>query len=285
MPMSELTVRSATSADRDLISALLTSAHLRHVHLDWVSALDLIDDPLFMIALQNGLPRACLAAPPDPFPIAWIRIFAAAPEDPHGPLWQALWTHLQKQAKTSGIKIIYSLVLQSWFEPLISNVGFSQANEVIFYEWRGSAGILDEGVGLSIRLMQETDLPQVEEIDHRAFDPAWQNSIKTLTTARRLSSYATVCEVEGEMVGYQISTASALGAHLARLAVVPVSQRRGVGRALVVDMLKHIARRGFDRVTVNTQADNLSSQHLYNTLGFEPTGQRYPMYAYRLGQA
>jgi ribosomal protein S18 acetylase RimI-like enzyme len=47
-------------------------------------------------------------------------------------------------------------------------------------------------------------------------------------------------------------------------------------------MLKHVARRGFDRVTVNTQADNLSSQQLYGALGFQPTGQRYPMYAQSL---
>lgn len=278
--MANLTVRPTTPADRELVSALLTTANLRHVHLDWVPALELVEDPLFMIALHNDLPRACLAAPPDPLPIAWIRVFAAAPEDPHGPLWQTLWTGLHDRAKTLEIETIYSLALQPWFEPLLSGAGFSMANEVVFYEWRGSAGVLARNERLSIRRMRPDDLLQVEQVDHSAFAPAWQNSIRTLTTASKLSTYATVCEVEGDLIGYQISTASALGAHLARLAVLPEFQRQGVGRELVVDMLRHISRRGFDRVTVNTQADNLSSQYLYNSLGFEPTGQHYPMYAY-----
>jgi ribosomal protein S18 acetylase RimI-like enzyme len=128
--------------------------------------------------------------------------------------------------------------------------------------------------------MLQSDLAAVEEIDHDAFSPAWQNSLNTLSTATQVSTYATVCELEGELVGYQISTASALGAHLARLAVKGNHQRRGIGRTLVIDLLKHIVRRGFDRVTVNTQADNLSSRQLYLSLGFEPTGHSYPMYAH-----
>ena len=119
----------------------------------------------------------------------------------------------------------------------------------------------------------------IEEIDHDAFALAWQNSRQTLSAASNYSTYASVADFEGQLVGYQISTASALGAHLARLAVRKHFQRQGIGRALVVDLLKHITRRGFDRVTVNTQADNFSSQKLYNSLGFELTGQRYPMYA------
>jgi ribosomal protein S18 acetylase RimI-like enzyme len=152
-------------------------------------------------------------------------------------------------------------------------------NEVIFYEWSGSAGVLERDQSLSIRRIRNTDLTRIAEIDHNAFAPAWQNSEKTLSTARKLSTYATLAEVGGLPIGYQITTASALGAHLARLAVSQEHQRRGIGRSLVVDMLKHISRRGFDRVSVNTQADNLNSQHLYSSLGFVPTGQRYPMYA------
>lgn len=283
MPISQPVVRSATYNDRDLVSALLTSAHLRHVHLDWVPALDLIEEPLFLLALQDDLPRACLAAPPDPIPIAWIRVFVAAPEELHQPLWDTLWADLYTRADNLGIETMYTLALQPWFESLISDVGFSQSNEVIFYEWHGSAGVLDYDERLSLRRMRQTDLTGVEQIDHRAFAPAWQHSIRTLTTASKMATYASVCELEGEMVGYQISTASALGAHLARLAVIPAFQGRGIGRTLVVDMLKHVSRRGFERVTVNTQADNPSSQRLYELLGFEPTGQRYPMYTYQFG--
>jgi ribosomal-protein-alanine N-acetyltransferase len=278
--MSGLSIRQAVNSDRDLVSALLTGAQLRHVHLDWVPALDLIKQPLFFLALHNDLPLACLAAPPDPLPLAWIRVFASSKEQRVATHWDKLWTKLHAQSKPSGISFFYSLALQAWFEPLLESVGFNQSNEVVFYEWGGSAGVLERDRTISVRRMRQDDLDSVVEIDHDAFAPAWQNSRNTLSTASTLSAYATVAEFQGELVGYQISTASALGAHLARLAVKKATQRRGIGRALAVDLLKHMGRRGFGRVTVNTQADNLGSQQLYRSLGFQPTGQRYPMYAY-----
>lgn len=277
--MTSLTIRNASNTDRELVSALLTSAQLRHIHLDWVPALDLIREPLFKLALKNDLPIGCLAAPPDPMPIGWIRVFAAAQDRSIEDLWDPLWDEFRADAQSMGMKKIFSLALHAWFEPLLERSGFRQANEVIFYEWAGSAGVLNRDPGISIRRMRQSDLDAVEQIDHDAFSPAWQNSLQTLSRATQLSTYATVCALEGELVGYQISTASALGAHLARLAVKSDYQRRGIGRNLVIDLLKHIVRRGFDRVTVNTQADNLSSQRLYLSLGFEPTGQRYPMYS------
>ncbi|MGD8552314.1 MAG: GNAT family N-acetyltransferase [Anaerolineales bacterium] len=280
--MSRYDIRSASIADRELLSALLTGAKLRHIHLDWVPALNLLGEPLFKLALQNDLPRACLATPPDPLPIAWVRLFASAHDKGLDALWNTLWSSLLEEAHEMGVELIYSLVLQEWFGPLLKASGFVQTNEVIFYEWSGSAGVLERDRRLTMRRMRQTDLSVVENIDHDAFDPAWQNSIHTLATASRLATYATVCELEDELVGYQISTASALGAHLARLAVKKAHQRQGIGRALVVDLLKHIAQRGFDRVTVNTQADNFGSQRLYSSLGFELTGQRYPMYTYSL---
>lgn len=278
--MPGIEVRSAAHTDRDLVSSLLTSAQLRHLHLDWVLALDLLEEQPFLLALQNDLPLACLAAPPDPAPMAWIRVFAVMREYKLNLLWDTLWSAISERAESLGIDVFYSLVLQAWFEPLLVRSGFRQSNEVIFYEWGGSAGVLERDRTILIRRLRHADLPLVEAIDHDAFDPAWQNSRSTLSTASNLSTYATVAEYEDQLVGYQISTASALGAHLARLAVKKSFQRRGIGRALVVDMLKHITRRGFDRVTVNTQADNLSSQKLYNTLGFQATGQRYPMYSW-----
>jgi ribosomal-protein-alanine N-acetyltransferase len=80
-----------------------------------------------------------------------------------------------------------------------------------------------------------------------------------------------------------VTTASPFGAHLARLAVDPAFQHRGIGRALVVDLLGQLRRRGFDSVTLNTQSDNRRSQDLYRGLGFRETGQRYPMFEIALG--
>ena len=56
-----------------------------------------------------------------------------------------------------------------------------------------------------------------------------------------------------------------------------------LGRALVADTLNFFFRRaGVSGVTVNTQQDNLASQHLYERMGFRPTGNRVPVWTLRL---
>jgi len=69
-----------------------------------------------------------------------------------------------------------------------------------------------------------------------------------------------------------------MGAHLARLAVRPSLQSRGLGRALVADLVQQAERHGMYRLTVNTQSDNAASLALYKKTGFRETGERYPVY-------
>ena len=134
--------------------------------------------------------------------------------------------------------------------------------------------------GISLRLMLPSDLPAVAEVDAAAFEPAWQNSLEALNRAFPQALLATVAETAQGLVGYQISTRNPFGAHLARLAVRPDVQRRGVGQALVEDLIRQLAGHGISRLTVNTQSDNRTSLSLYARTGFSETGERYPVYEY-----
>lgn len=131
-----------------------------------------------------------------------------------------------------------------------------------------------------VRPMNYDDLADVETIDRRAFFPLWRNSLPGLKTAFKHASLATVAEMKGQIVGYQISTSSQMNAHLARLAVAPEYQGQGIGFRLVHDVLQQCFRRGMGQVTVNTQSDNRSSVSLYKKLGFETTGEIFPVYEY-----
>jgi ribosomal-protein-alanine N-acetyltransferase len=104
-----------------------------------------------------------------------------------------------------------------------------------------------------------------------------------LRQAIALADYLAVAEIEGRIVGYQLSTPGAAGAHLARLAVLPGWQCRGLGTALVADMITHYTAAGARQLTVNTQDTNLASLALYQRLGFALTGARYPVYQLALG--
>ena len=126
------------------------------------------------------------------------------------------------------------------------------------------------------------DLHAVAKIDAVAFGAIWRNSYDSVELSFQQSTLATIAEDEDGVKGYQISTASPMGGHLARLAVMPENQSRGIGYALVRDALDQFERRGALRVTVNTQEENLVSFSLYAKLGFRLTGEKYPVYQYDL---
>jgi ribosomal protein S18 acetylase RimI-like enzyme len=91
---------------------------------------------------------------------------------------------------------------------------------------------------------------------------------------------ATVLEDARGLVGYQISTANPFGAHLARLAVRPDAQRRGLGTLIVTDLINRLNHKNIARLTVNTQSDNLASLALYEKMGFHVTGEKFPVYCF-----
>lgn len=125
--------------------------------------------------------------------------------------------------------------------------------------------------------MHPSDLTNVYQVDRGAFEPIWRNSRRTLEKAFKGSSYATVAEGHSCILGYQISTISPLGGHIARLAVSPDQQGQGLGHALARDAVSRLKATGVPQVTVNTQSDNQRSLELYGGLGFHPTGQRFPV--------
>jgi ribosomal protein S18 acetylase RimI-like enzyme len=133
---------------------------------------------------------------------------------------------------------------------------------------------------VALRPMTREDIPAVQVVDSLGFAPVWRNSASALTLGWQQAAYATVAEDEQGVLGYQITTPSPMGGHLARLAVLPRAQRQGIGYTLVMDMLAFQSRMGALQVTVNTQQDNFASLALYAKLGFKPSGEETPVYLY-----
>ena len=237
-----------------------------------------------MVAFDDERVVALLACPPDPAGIGWIRYFAVREGTPTGPLWKLLWHQALEIAPSVGIAMFSALVTQSWFIPILKGEGFSQTTEVIFLEWKGNEVQVDLPLHATLRTMTSEDLDAVASVDNRAFQPLWRHSLKALDAAFQIATLATVMEVDGKVAAYQMSTSSALGAHLARLAVDPAVQSQGLAKALVTHAIRHFQRRGIDRMSVNTQADNKRSRLLYEKLGFTPTGQRFPVFTYKLSE-
>jgi len=271
-----LIVRQAIPADYASLTALLETAPNLHRHLDWRPPLEWLGREPFFLVEQNKNILAALACPPDPANIAWIRLFAVHSSLPIQTAWNMLYPLVkafndrQPEISTAGI------IIFPWFGDLLKNAGFRLHQEIVVLEWDN---ILPPPVysnpPITIRTMEPPDLPDVERVDHLAFDPLWQNSQESLELALQQSINATVAELAGEIVGYQISTAAGYSAHLARLAVLPEMQKRSIGYWLVRDLLERFSHQELYRVTVNTQDNNIASLALYQKLGFWQTGERF----------
>jgi ribosomal protein S18 acetylase RimI-like enzyme len=167
---------------------------------------------------------------------------------------------------------------------LLEEAGFQETNTVIFLKWHAHPlPSLPPHRGV-IRNIKPSDVPAIHKIDQRAFGELWKHSPQTLRAAYRQSSLATILQINDHPVAYQMTTFSALGAHLARLAVDPDWWRKGIAAALVAHLLQELSNRGFHQVTVNTQEDNTPSRNLYRRLGFVETRTRYPVLQYQIPQ-
>jgi ribosomal protein S18 acetylase RimI-like enzyme len=127
------------------------------------------------------------------------------------------------------------------------------------------------------RRARAADRPAVLAIDTVAFPPFWQLDgvgLDEALGATPASRFRVALDDRGRVVAYAVSGRSRGQGYLQRLAVDPAHRRGGIGRALALDGLRWMRRRGVDRAVVNTQYGNEAALCLYLALGFreEPWG-------------
>ena len=280
---TNLNIRSATNFDRHRIANLIHFGSHVHQHLDWMSPLDWIGkEPYLVMDNIEGL-LATFACPPDLPEITWIRLFAVSSKIRADEAWRLLWEQCLDGLRSRGKIQVTALSMQKWFSEILEGSNFKHTDNVIVLITELTDKFLDlPPKSIKIRQMLFEDLPVVHHIDHAAFSKEWRNSREALENAFHQSSYPTVAEVGNEIVGYQYSTCSGMGGHLARLAVKERMQRRGIGYSLVQDVILHFLQNDIKNVSVNTQESNRKSISLYAKAGFKLTGETYRVYQYLL---
>jgi ribosomal protein S18 acetylase RimI-like enzyme len=276
-------VRPADINDHQALSNLIFFETRLHRHLDWRSPLEWLGDPFYWALDEGGRITAALACPTEAPGIAWIRLFAYAGGWSVENAWNLLWPAAREEIARAGGAKVAAIVMQPWFRNVLAASGFETRRQIVMLERRGFASqpwAPREANGVRIRKMEEADLPEVEKTDAVSFDPLWHNTLASLREAYSQALTATVAATEHGIAGYQITTGGGARAHLARLAVNPAAQGRGIGRSLLHDLFAALARHGIPILTVNTQSDNDASLILYQRMGFIRTGGRYPVYTF-----
>jgi len=274
-----LQVRRAVPEDHQQIAHLLFHEANTHRHLDWRSPIDWLGATDYWVLDEAGRVVAALACPQDPPKVSWIRLFGFLPHLAGPEAWGALWNIAR-----NGQSQVAAIVVKHWFQNLLLASGFEPKQNIVLLE------LMSEDIksfpnprGMQIRRLLAEDLPAVAQLDLDAFGPFWHNSYDALLRALSQAVYASIATDDSGVIGYQLSTGNPFGAHLARLAVRTDTQGRGVGAALVRDLVQTLNSGQPTRLSVNTQEDNEASLALYKKLGFKRTGEHFPVLVYANG--
>jgi len=277
-----LNVRRAVPEDRLQVANLGMYEGNTHRHLDWRSPFDWLGSPNYWVLEEDGRITAALSCPEEPPQVAWIRLFGYLPHLSGPEAWSTLWSVASEEILSANKNTqIAAIIVKQWFQKILISSGFELKQNIVLLQLaHENIRSFNTPSQFRIRPMLEADLPTIAQVDLEAFGPFWHNTLDTLSRACLQAVNATVAEDDSGVIGYQLSTGNPLGAHLARLGVRPEAQGRGVGTALINDLIQKLGGTELGRLSVNTQADNAASLSLYKKMGFVQTGEYFPVLVY-----
>lgn len=132
------------------------------------------------------------------------------------------------------------------------------------------------GLGVVLVPMRVEHLPEIMAMEEALFgQEAWTEGMLRSELADADSRHYVIAVADGRIVGYAGLVAYDDEAHVLTVGVLPDWQRRGVGAALLADLL---AAAGSRRVLLEVRADNDTALRLYARNGFQPIGRRRGYY-------
>jgi len=128
-----------------------------------------------------------------------------------------------------------------------------------------------------IRLAEPADLPELAQIERRVFPDPWPEA----GFRELLGPFTRVAVTETQAVaGYVVARCAVDEAEILNLAVHPGHLRRGLGSALVQDLVGDLGRAGVRRVFLEVRESNVGAQAFYRHLGFRSLGRRRGYYTH-----
>jgi ribosomal protein S18 acetylase RimI-like enzyme len=162
---------------------------------------------------------------------------------------------------------------EEWLTTPLQDYGFAVDNTIVAYEKTDWAVPSQGNREVSVRPARARDFLTLVALDQASFDPLWQNTPEVFSDMLVNYPYFVVAELEGVVVGYQFCSLMGDQGYLARVAVHPDYQGRGIGVRLLADAMAFFQREGARVIVLNTQQDNQASQRLYCRFGFKQAGE------------
>ena len=133
-----------------------------------------------------------------------------------------------------------------------------------------------------LRPMAQADLPQVAALERESYVFAWNDQI--FADCLRVGYHCVVADTAAGIGGYAVLSMGAGEAHVLNLCVGDRLRRRGVGRTLLLSVLRHARDRGIRDAFLEVRRSNKTAIALYHGVGFECIGQRRGYYQAQEGR-
>jgi ribosomal-protein-alanine N-acetyltransferase len=133
--------------------------------------------------------------------------------------------------------------------------------------------------GVTLRGMTADDLAAVEILERRLFPvDAWPLRMFIDELAQVDTRHYVVAEAGGQIVAYAGLMCIEPIADVQTIAVVPEFEGKGIGSAILTELIEEARRRGATEVLLEVRADNPRAQALYVRFGFEQIHVRLRYY-------
>src|SRR5688572_25878906 len=114
---------------------------------------------------------------------------------------------------------------------------------------------------------------EIAALHGRLFDPPWDAaSITESIEHPASSSFIAQIREPRVLAGFVIGRIAADEAEILSIGVAPEWQRRGIGRRMVLGLVRAARRAEGKRLFLEVAADNEAAVALYESLGFKPVG-------------
>lgn len=124
--------------------------------------------------------------------------------------------------------------------------------------------------GVTLRDMTAADVPAVHELERRLFPvDAWPLQMFHDELAQADTRRYLIAELHGGIVGYAGLMCIEPISDVQTIAVVPEHEGKGIGSALLTELIRESRRRRAEDVLLEVRADNPRAQQLYRRFGFE----------------
>jgi len=129
---------------------------------------------------------------------------------------------------------------------------------------------------LHFRPMLAADLEEIMTIEHRSYPYPWTRLI--FNDCLRAGYCCWVCERQGVIEGYGVTSIAAGESHLLNLCVRPESLQQGIGRKLLLHLISLARRQNAEMMFLEVRPTNHAARALYESMGFNELGSRREYY-------